>query len=558
MHARGILLLSFLMACGSSSGEEPTTAPPAPEPESHAPRPTNTCLDGEQHDNPIDAALCERVGPTFMERAPEEELCRRLHLDLVGRIPSEEEMEAHCRDRSPEEMARAIMETDAFVAMEVRYWVQERLRLDHLRTHGTVLVDFDRVAGELARGQAYDDFVARALAHPAVACNQTYPSYDDDFGFHYFTEDAADRAIRAFLGRAPLGGELDDFANLLRVWTPASFSLEPPISNSDYLLVGVLDPAACAGLLGSCTSTLFGHEVTVDLAASLSGATLYTELGDEPSASVEAELEKPGRLLAEQPELWDEAADAALRRLLGWWKSTADQPDTDIPEVRAALAGWFRDTPGHDIRDLYATVASSLLYRTSNELDPDVDKDAPVWKVGPLKAMSPEMWLDSAAMAAGVELGACDIHTDEEPEPDLDEPCAGPYFNAYLREPPPAGLWHEPGVGPFDYFEAAHRMGGCLGGKPHQAHPGLMTLFAEVDLAPRICRGAAALGLDGADADTLARTLFRRFFGREPTGHEIEPALAEGACLADGACSVTELAEAYCGALLRSAAFTYY
>ena len=64
----------------------------------------------------------------------------------------------------------------------------------------------------------------------------------------------------------------------------------------------------------------------------------YYELvqGDVPPA-LQAELEKPGRLLATRDELWDEAADFALARFVGWWRSSANEPDTVLPEVQRAL-----------------------------------------------------------------------------------------------------------------------------------------------------------------------------------------------------------------------------
>ena len=62
-----------------------------------------------------------------------------------------------------------------------------------------------------------------------------------------------------------------------------------------------------------------------------SSKLFYYEMveGGVPGA-LEAELEKPGRLLATRQELWDTAADLALARWLGWWRSSANVPDTHL------------------------------------------------------------------------------------------------------------------------------------------------------------------------------------------------------------------------------------
>ena len=72
--------------------------------------------------------------------------------------------------------------------------------------------------------------------------------------------------------------------------------------------------------------------------------------------------------------------------MLGWWKSSLNEPETIVPEVRTALGAWFRGQPTHDIRDLYAMITSSLLYTRTELVDPAasgaVDGVAP-WLSGP-------------------------------------------------------------------------------------------------------------------------------------------------------------------------------
>src|SRR5205814_3792309 len=111
-----------------------------------------------------------------------------------------------------------------------------------------------------------------------------------------------------------------------------------------------------------CTSTLLGAQTSLAPQVSplvpsgfsqTSSKLFYYEMveGGVPGA-LEAELEKPGRLLATRQELWDTAADLALARWLGWWRSSANVPDTVLPEVQRALGAWFRARSGHDLREL--------------------------------------------------------------------------------------------------------------------------------------------------------------------------------------------------------------
>jgi len=259
-------------------------------------------------------------------------------------------------------------------------------------------------------------------------------------------------------------------------------------------------------------------------------------------AAIESELEKPGRLFAARAELWNEAADFALARWLGWWRSTANQPDSVLPEVRQALATWFRAQPRRDLRELYVIVMTSLLYTTS--VDVESEGERPPWATGPTKLLEPEQLLDSVAYAVDRELGACDPHTDE--------PIGRNFFwPQRLRETPAAPS--------FDYREAGQQLGGCLGAIEPPRNPGLPALLTHIDLARQLCANPA-VPADITALPEVADYLFARFLARAPTQQERTAlAAAATACTADPACGDARgFAREVCGALLRSTAFLYY
>jgi hypothetical protein len=273
-----------------------------------------------------------------------------------------------------------------------------------------------------------------------------------------------------------------------------------------------------------------------------SSALFYYELADgNMAAAIASELEKPGRLFATRDELWNEAADFALARWLGWWRSTANQPESVLPEVRQALATWFRDQPRRDLRELYVTVMTSLLYTTSADVDGD---ERPPWATGPTKLLEPEQLLDTVARALGRDLGACDPHTDEPVGQNF-------FWPQRLRDPATTSG--------FDYRGAAQQLGGCLGATEPPRHPGLPALLTHIDLARQLCASPTL----PADVTTLAQVgdyLFAQFLARPPTSEE-RSALdaAATACSSDSTCGDARgFAREVCGALLRSTAFLYY
>lgn len=359
-------------------------------------------------DNVIDVAIWPRMieaGHTDLPSDPPEVLCRRMALDFTGRVPTAADVATHCDEHTPEEMARSFMDTPEFAARQRKLWIQhlgpipEQALADHI-------IELDEIIDDLATGAiGYDTFAIRVSAHPGFAINRTIATPEP-------YEDTARALSKIFLGRAPQGSELDALTRLFGIWR-RDWVPRYEEGYGYYVRVAAIDPAVCDDPVTGdllCTASLWGDTVTIELP--IAQAVLYETIQGNVSPDLQAALESVGALLVQQPEFWGEAADQSLRQLLGWWKSTPAQNETDVAEVRSALAAWFASTPDHDIRDLYAMIASSLLYTRATDLPAEVD-DVPPWAIGPTKAMDATQFLDSLEVVFGRELGFCDIHTNE-------------------------------------------------------------------------------------------------------------------------------------------------
>lgn len=469
-----------------------------------------------------------------------------MSLDLLGAIPTPAERAARCDGRTPGEMADAFLAAPEFARNEVRFWVV-RLREDPMAAFAGYLVAADEIIRMMARGEiGYDGFAARILAHPAVTLLRDPRPFDPFIDGGIDTSDRSQigaHAIRTFLGRAPLGDEAADLGNLFRVWTKTLF-----IKDFDFYWHAVLDPALCnEPLLGAeaCTSHRFGATVTVN--PPLPEAVLYEDLLGSVPAELQEQLERPGKLLATRREFWDESADYALTRFTGWWRSSLDQTDTDLPEVREALATWFRATPRRDIRELYREILTSLLYRTTA----DADSDLPPWARGPTKSMTAEQWLDSAARGFERDLGSCDPHTDEPRDNSF-------FFPIQFRDPGEV-------VAGFDYFFFGQLMGGCAGMLGSADDPGLKLLGTHDLLSAGLCaQPPVPVGHDPSragdeDVERLVAFQIDRLLGRGALPDELAAAVQAGRdCRGDSTCDTARLAAQFCAGILRSATYFYY
>ncbi len=517
---------------------------------------------GPPSDNPIDQAIWPRMvgeGRTKLVRASDVELCRRVALDLIGVAPTADQVSSLCAGRSPEEIVRGFLALPRFVEVERRFWIR-RLRADPVAGYGEHIVDADRILDASASGAiGYDDLVARLLAHPIMTTNRSVAAGDDP-------TTTVEHIFETFLGRAPSPAEVGDYANLLRPWRRV-FVPRGELGYAFYVRPSVLVTNACSDpVLGAaaCTSTLLGPPTTIkppaealELPADGINGYYYYELvhGNVPPA-IQAELEKPGRLLATRDELWDQAADVALARFLGWWRSSTDEPDTVLPEVQRALGAWFRQHPTRQLRELYVTVMTSLLYTATAEAPGD--EELPAWTTGPTKLLEPEQLLDTVGAALQRELGLCDPHTSEPVGLDF-------YWPDRLRRPQPEDFY---GFGSDFYYDRGNLLGGCLGAMAPPRAPGLPALLTHIGIASQLCVAPSVILPTGVepsattpDAVRAATThLFQRLLSRAPDDDELAvTADAAATCFADPTCgTVGTFASELCGALIRSSAFLYY
>lgn len=525
-----------------ANGDAPLVAPPPPS------------------NNPVDVSVWPRflqAQRTTLKPASDRELCRRVALDFTGVIPTPEEYATKCQGKSPEQIARGFINASRLAEVEEREWAQH-LGVDPRKLAALYYVDAGGLVKKLARGElGYDDFAAKMIAHPAIAIHRPV----DGGTLH----DSAAHAIRIFLGRSPAPGEVDDFANLLRPWR-RNFVPAYKEGYGYYVRKATLVADACNDpVFGAtrCTSRLFGAVTTIALpttmvdsskcgvdgeSGDLTGLCYDLIVGKVPD-DIQRELEKAGRLLATRAEFWEQAADRSLHRLLGWWKSSANEPDTVLPEVRSALATWFRAEKSHDLRELYVTIATSILYTQTADVGELAAKEISPWLIGPTKSMRPEVFLDSVSVALQRPLGLCNPYTDEPVGRNW-------YFPESLRTSQSKEFY---GFKEDFYLSAAASIGGCRGGEPSAPQPGLGAVFSHVDIAKRLCAAPSKIMPDDPTPAKIVDHLFTRFLGRSATDAErVELTALETKCVPDTTCALDGFAREVCGALLRSSAVTFY
>ncbi len=520
-------------------------------------------------DNVIDVAIWPRIideAAYPLVPASDRVLCRRMALDLWGMIPTPAEYASLCEGRDPATIASAMMQDERFVAREVRMWFRV-VGADSPDVAAFHLRDADPIFAALARGELrYEEFAGELLAHPVMTISRPEAEESDPtMTIHH--------AYQFFMGRMAQGEELAQFGNLLRVWN-RGYEFRPSVLGGYYKRVAYLNASICEDPVygnGWCSADLYGQQTVIDLAdiffenvppenfeGQLPGV-FYFEMvhGGQMPPDFQAQLVKPGLLLATQDEFWDEAGERALTRILGWWRTTANEPESTLPEVRLALGTWWRDHPTHGIRELYAEILTSLLYTTSAvTLD---DDERSLWAVGPTRLMDGEQFLDSVEVAFDRELGFCDIHTKDA--------IGTGNYDDFLRVPQPEDFY---GFGRDVYFDWGSKAGGCTGGAAAPRQPGVRGLFAHSDVADMLCAPPSRLVNDEFDlSDTSAanRTLateqlYERLLTRLPDAEEAE-VLAEAGetCLADPTCAEQGLAgfvREVCGAVVRSGEFAFY
>lgn len=364
--------LVAVLACASPPGDAPPAGCPAP-------------VALSQSSNPLDRALAPAFSATCLELIPEDpaRLCRRLQQDLLGR--ADDGAPAGCGE-ALDPLLRRLQAEPRYLLQSERQWRDALVLAPELDWR--YLRRIFELVDALHRGALrYDAFVASLMAEPAIALS----------GF------PRSGAFTVFLGRKPSALEAEDFGRLYALWQSGYRQNGP--DNLDVPEFGALiDPLACLGL-GGCRTTLFGG-TAVEISPrppnqhGFSAPFAY----EEATEAERTELERPGALLAANPQIWEAAADRLLSRFLGWDDGTffPRTPGVLLPRVRLALADFLASTG--DLPAAERLVLSSWLYR-QRAREVAEPSPRPVWAVGPLKRAPAETLLDGLLVGTGVDLG---------------------------------------------------------------------------------------------------------------------------------------------------------
>lgn len=564
--------------------------------------------------HPIDRVVVPRLralGLAPRDASPEE-VCRRMAIDLLGRIPTPAE-QAQCRTQTYAEMAETFMASDEFVRTQRRAWA-ELAKYESLLAWGRDLDDLDGLVGRLYREEVdYADFVRDYVVHPgfyALHPGDAWtanvfsiflgrPARQDELdagrpltfawrarlfaGGHVFWSwyqwekgrgaDEAQATNRGLI-QAYNGAKVEWDSNLCActpgLLMPGCFSdvfgpylqLEP-ICN-DMTTPGALVNVHRFAPRTPTTDDLCPDEVTrrpecADRARGAEAVTFapYEEV-PEVTPAMRAQWRKIGDALVARDDLWEAAVDRELRKLLGWWQATFKHPESDLPEVRAVLATLLRE--GATVRDVMALIVTSQLYVQPQQVPDGVDAEtAPPWVAGPAKLLAGESWWASAVSAVGETPGTCDFRWGQsnayEPrwtDPRLVESTPGS-IDAKYTTPTPA--WGHS-------IASIQRLGGCTGDSKRAEISNVGLAFAQANIARELCALATSVTPPGWSGDLAAAAthLVERTWARAPLPGEIDDMVAEmSACMAASACPTPDVAARWlCVRLLDSAEFSTY
>jgi hypothetical protein len=512
--------------------------------------------------NPVNRGLCRSLWGVGLPGRPikHAEACRRLFVDMVGRVPTADEAEATCSGGWGATVKR-LMETKEFVLIQQRR-AADRFLYSNEVTSLQAIYDMDRLVEKLVRGRVpYDLFAAVVSAHPVFTRRYA------DAG------DKAEALFRQFLGRPPFEHERADMSRIYSLWHSGYY---------DHPQLGMRLPDAFIRFRclkddntvdevsrGECASVLWGYNeliFTPDLRAARdprlnNDLTLWSGLLKPEEW---AKLQVPGRIVARDLAFWERAVDDVLVQYLGYELSAR------VPEVREELVRFLLDHNG-DIRSVHFAVATSAAYLQSAE---GASSSTYRWTYGPLKQVDAEVWIDSMARNTGYTLPGCD-HRISQPE-DLLE--SGSIAGYRLLQ---SSQWKLDEEGEVDerYAELARTLGGCpenvVGGRFRVVS--ILTTATQLGFVQTLCNPGLDPRTQGAAADKLlpggmstsravtpdvaaeiATHQYRLMLGRSPDATELAEAREAGAQCALTLCSAEEFARPFCFALLSSAERVFY
>jgi hypothetical protein len=519
--------------------------------------------DAQPFQNPIDEAMCPFLWGAGLDTRPvdDEQACRRIYADLRGQFPSYAEIKENCLGKPIDNVAEALIESDAFVFQNQRRWA-DTLRYNNIAVNLERIYDADILVGKLFAGLLrFDQFVEVISAHPVFVRR-----YDN-------SRDRAEALFNIFVGRPPYDDEKADMAKLYGLWENGYF---------DHPELGIRLPDAfiehrCIGELGEideatsgeCTSVLWGfNRVVLKPDHRAINNQTWSEVLTEDEWKV---LQTPGRILGTWPVVWEHAVEDVLQMYLGY------DIGKSVPLVTQKLVEYVLRQSG-DIRAAHYAVVTSQLYLQSSECagtECSHQRDYPQWTYGPLRQADAEIWLDSVGNMVHSPQGACDHRL--------------PAANQLMEDSPlgyevvAASRW----TLDFDsaelevddrYANLAQTLGGCPDNEVSGRFKaiGILSTATQEAFVAELCNPAGVegegvpiadlmpSGLDSAQllSDELAQTITEfqvgEFFSRRAVEAELEMARTASATCAPGPCDLEIYARASCYALLSSSEMLFY
>ena len=172
-----------------------------------APEPAELCSEGNCYSS-LDDVVLDHYAKRGVEFVPEqtEKLCRRLAVDLWGRVPTWLEVEQGERiGKSPHEMVDQFMDSELYIQNSQRIWADEFQYHDGV-VWWEYIKNLDELVESVYRAEiSYEGFATAALIHPA-------------FVSRYEGEMVVANAFRIFMERDALVSERKDLLKAWHIW----------------------------------------------------------------------------------------------------------------------------------------------------------------------------------------------------------------------------------------------------------------------------------------------------------------------------------------------------
>ncbi|MDY7227298.1 hypothetical protein [Hyalangium rubrum] len=512
--------------------------------------------------NPVNRGLCRSLWGVGLSHRPVQhaEACRRLFVDVAGRVPTAEEAEATCTGNWGETVKQLMASSD-FIFVNQRRAADKYLYSNEV-VNIQAIYDMDLLVEKLFRGKVpYDQFAAVVSAHPVLTRRHADPG------------DKVEALFRLFLGRPPFEHERADMSRLYRLWHSGYYdhpqmAMRMPDAYVRFRCLTEDGSEVDQVKKGECTSVLWGYNelvLTPDLRSvmdrQINELTLWNGLLTPDEWAL---MQTPGRVLSTELAFWERAVDDVLDQYLGYDLSAK------VPEVRAELVRWLLDHQG-DLRSVHYAVLTSAAYLQSTEGNTTTSYR---WAYGPLKQMEAEVWIDSMMRNTGYTMSTCD-HRISQPENLLRSGSVAAY--RVLQN----SRWKIDAEGQIeeDYADLARTLGGCpeniVGGRFRVVS--ILTTGTQLAFVGDLCNPTLDPKANGAPIERLlpegveaARVLtpelatqigshqYRVLLGRSPTSEELTDVREAGAKCAVDRCGAEEFARPLCFALLSGAERLFY